>query len=195
MYSNILQFKITLNGVKPAIWRRVLVPGDFTLERFHSVIQAAMGWDDAHLHEFLILGLRYGVPDPDSWLGGPECVNEKKVYIFDVFGAVGDKAEYTYDFGDTWEHSIKVEKVLAPEPDMNYPVCTAGKRNGPPEDCGGVYGYYNLIAVLQDPTHKDHEGLLEWVGGEFDPEAFSVEEINKRLAPLRRRKAKAAKPV
>ncbi len=192
--SKILQIKITLKGSKPPIWRRVLVPDDLTLARFHTVIQAVLGWTDSHLHEFVIGGRKFGVPDPENdWIGGEKSINEKKAYLYDVLGEAGDKAEYTYDFGDNWEHTVAVEKVLAPEPGVIYPICTAGKRNGPPEDCGGVYGYYNLLQILRDPSHEEYQSMLEWVGGKFDPEDFSVEEIDARLTPLRRRRAKAAK--
>jgi hypothetical protein len=98
------------------------------------------------------------------------------------------KARYTYDFGDDWEHDIVVEKVLVPEPGVVYPVCSAGKRSGPPEDCGGPFGYMNLVKTLQDPNSEEHDGMLEWVGGGFDPEAFSVDDANRSLKPLQRRR-------
>jgi hypothetical protein len=100
---------------------------------------------------------------------------------------------YTYDFGDSWEHAIVVERVLPPEPGVPYPVCIDGKLQGPPDDCGGVPGYYNLLEAICDPAHPEHENLMDWVGGEFDPDAFSVEEVNRRLAPIQRWWAKSFK--
>ena len=99
----------------------------------------------------------------------------------------------TYDFGDSWEHAIVVENVLPPEPGVAYPLCLGGKFQGPPEDCGGVPGYYNFLEAIHDPAHKEHEDLLNWVGGEFDPDAFSVDEVNQKLAPLQLWWAKTSK--
>lgn len=103
------------------------------------------------------------------------------------------RATYTYDFGDGWEHAIAVEKLLPPEPGVAYPVCVDGKLQDPPEDCGGIPGYYNLLEAIHDPKHPEHEDLLDWIGGEYDPEAFSVEEVNRQLAPIQRWWAKSLK--
>jgi hypothetical protein len=188
---NIYQLKITLLDTTPPIWRRVLVPADLTLEQLHHVLQAAMGWENCHLHEFRVGRQRYGVPDPmDEFMGGTGCVSERKVRLADVLKRARSRAEYTYDFGDGWEHSIVVEKVLSPEPGVEYPVCTAGKRHAPPEDCGGPGGYYNLVEAVGDPEHQEHEEMLEWLGGGFDPEAFSIDDVNRRLAPAKRRRVK-----
>jgi hypothetical protein len=190
--GEIYQIKISLLGSRPPIWRRVLVPADMTLARLHNVVQAAMGWENCHLHEFSIGRRTFGLPDPNArFMGGTGPVNEQKVRLCDVLSKAGAKAEYTYDFGDSWEHSILVEKLLPSEPGLAYPICTAGKRHGPPEDCGGLGGYYNLLDVIHDPEHPEHEESLEWIGGDFDPEAFSVEEVNRRLIPLKGRRAKA----
>jgi hypothetical protein len=190
--QEIYQIKITLLGTTPPIWRRLLVPAGMTLEQLHDVLQAAMGWEDCHMHDFQIGQKRFGKPDPnDRLMGLPATGNERTVRMFSVLGKVGAKAVYTYDFGDGWEHSIAVEKVLAPEPGLAYPVCTAGKLHGPPEDCGGIPGYYNLLEAIRDPDHEEHEEMLEWIGEGFDPDAFSVDEVNRRLTPFQRRKAKS----
>jgi hypothetical protein len=180
----IYQLKITLSGVKPPIWRRVLVPCDLTLAHLHTVLQTAMGWENYHLHEFRIVGLTIGASDPDA---PRTLINEKKVRLLDVLGKVGAKGVYTYDFGDGWEHNIVVEKVLTPEPGVAYPVCVAGKRRGPPEDSGGPFGYENLLEILGDPKHKEHKTMREWIGDDIDPDAFSVDDVNQRLALLQRR--------
>jgi Plasmid pRiA4b ORF-3-like protein len=190
--QEIYQIKITLLGTTPPIWRRLLVPAGMTLEQLHDVLQVAMGWEDCHMHDFQIGQKRFGKPDPnDRLMGLPATGNERTVRMFSVLGKVGAKAVYTYDFGDGWEHSIAVEKVLAPEPGLAYPVCTAGKLHGPPEDCGGILGYYNLLEAIRDPDHEEHEEMLEWIGEGFDPDAFSVDEVNRRLTPFQRRKAKS----
>ncbi|MBN1632256.1 MAG: plasmid pRiA4b ORF-3 family protein [Thermoleophilia bacterium] len=189
--DEIYQIKVTLLDTSPPIWRRLLVPAGMTLEQLHDVLQVAMGWQDCHMHEFHIGQKRFGQPDPDDDLMGlPAAGDERTVRMFSVLGKVGAKAVYTYDFGDGWEHGIAVEKVLPPDPALAYPLCTAGKLHGPPEDCGGIPGYYNLLEALHDPDHEEHEELLEWIGEGFDPEAFSVDEVNRRLRPLQRRRPK-----
>jgi len=189
--QEIYQIKVTLLGTRPPIWRRLLVPVGLTLEQLHDVLQSAMGWEDCHLHDFRIGQKRFGKPDPnDRLMGLPATGNERTVRLFTVLGKVGAKAVYTYDFGDSWEHAIVVEKVLPPEPELPYPVCVGGKLHGLPEDCGGIPGYYNLLEAIRDPAHDQHEEMLEWVGGDFDPEAFSVDDVNQRLAPLQRRPPK-----
>jgi len=191
--QEIYQIKVTLLGTKPPIWRRLLIPGDMTLERLHDVLQLAFEWEDCHLHEFSIGRQRFGTPDPmDDVMGGAPTASERTARLASVLGKVGAKAVYSYDFGDGWEHGIVVEKRLEPEPGRAYPVCLAGARHGPPEDCGGIPGFYNLLEALGNPAHEEHEELLEWVGGDFDPDAFSVDEVNLRLTPLQRRRRKAA---
>ena len=187
--QEIYQIKVTLLGTDPPIWRRLLVPADLTLEQLHDVVQVAMGWEDCHMHEFRIGQQRFGEPDPmEQVLGGPRTASERTARLFSVLARVGAKAVYTYDFGDDWEHQIVLEKRLAPEPGRAYPACLAGERHGPPEDCGGIGGFDNLLEAIADPQHEQHEELLDWVGEDFDPEAFSVEEINRRLASLQRRR-------
>jgi hypothetical protein len=191
--NEIYQMKVTLLGTDPPIWRRLLVPAELTLEQLHHVLQRAMGWEDCHMHDFRIGQQRFGKPDPmEQAFGGPRTASERTARLFSVLGRVGAKAVYTYDFGDGWQHQIVVEKRLAPEPERAYPACLAGERHGPPEDCGGIPGFYNLLEATSDPGHEQHEELLDWLGDNFDPEAFSVTEINRRLAPLQRRRNKAA---
>lgn len=187
--QEIYQVKVTLLGTRPPIWRRLLVPAEMTLGRLHHVLQAAMGWQESHLHDFRIGRQRYG--EPDSEFGEDDAINERTVRLADVLGKVRAKAIYTYDFGDGWEHDIVVEKILKPDPTLVYPACTAGKLQGPPEDCGGIGGYYSLIEAIRDPKHEEHEGMLEWVGGQFNPDDFSIDDANRRLAPFRRHKAKS----
>ena len=191
--QEIYRIKVTLPGTRPPIWRRLLVPASLTLEQLHDVLQIAMGWEDCHMHEFRIGQQRYGTSDPmERVFGGSRTASERAARLFNVLDRAGTKAAYTYDFGDSWEHRIVVEKRLAPEPGRAYPACLAGERHGPPEDCGGIPGFYNLLEAISDPKHEQHEELLDWLGDGFDLEAFSVDEVNRRLAPLQRRRNKAA---
>lgn len=188
----IYQIKVTLLDTSPPIWRRLLVSANLTLEQLHDVLQRAMGWEDCHMHDFRIGKKRFETPDPNDPLMGPTDVgDERTVRLFSVLGKVGAKAVYTYDFGDGWEHGIAVEKVLPPEAGLAYPVCVDGKRHTPPEDCGGVPGFYELLEAIGDPEHDQHEEMRDWLGDDFDPEAFSIAEVNRRLAPLHRRRSKA----
>jgi len=175
----VLQVKVTLAGVsKPPVWRRLLVPADVRLDRLHGVIQAAMGWEDYHMHVFSTASGEYGLPDPE--LGFRD---ERKVTLARLLEAPGDRVRYTYDFGDGWEHEIVLEKVLARDPAQRYPACVAGRSACPPEDCGGPWGYENLREALADPAHPEHPDMVEWLeaGSEFDPAAFDVEAVNESL--------------
>jgi len=165
------------------VWRRVLVPSDVTLGDLHEVIQQAMGWDNYHMHVFSMGGQEYGSPDPE--LGH---ASDGKARLSQVLTGPGARLRYTYDFGDDWEHDIVVEEARAAVPGETYPSCVAGKGACPPEDCGGAWGYAGLKEILADPTHEDHQDMLEWLGldaGEdFDPKEFSVAGVNARLRPL-----------
>jgi hypothetical protein len=181
------QLKIELEGVSPPIWRRVLVPGDISLGRLHAVIQLVMGWENAHLHQFIIDKEFYS--DPTFKLnedgGAQRVLNEKKTLLRDIATRAGKVFVYEYDFGDSWTHRIKAEKILEQEPSTGGVVqCIDGERACPPEDCGGVWGYADLLKALKSPKHPEHESTLEWVGEEFDPEAFNPEKINKALHRL-----------
>lgn len=190
--QEIYQIKVTLLGASPPIWRRLLVPADLTLAQLHVALQAAMGWEDSHLHEFRIGQRRFGVPDPDDRLMGmPQVSSERAVRLSTVLGRIGAKAVYTYDFGDDWEHAIVLEKRLPADAHLRYPLCIAGKRACPPEDCGGIGGFYSLLDAIRDPNHDQHEEMRDWLGADFDPIAFSLDDINRRLTPFQRRPGKA----
>ncbi|HTQ80416.1 MAG TPA: plasmid pRiA4b ORF-3 family protein [Thermoanaerobaculia bacterium] len=176
------QLKVTLVGSRPPIWRRLKVSGNLHLGRLHQVLQIAMGWEDVHLHLFAVGRTVYSPPDPE--LGFPQQ-NERKVLLREVLTREKERLRYEYDFGDGWEHSIVVEKILPPEPGGGAPVCLAGKRSCPPEDCGGIFGYEQLLEALRDPSHPDHRDLASWVGEDFDPEAFDLKAVNSALARLR----------
>jgi hypothetical protein len=180
--NQIYQLKITLRDSKPPIWRRVEVPDTVTLAQMHQIIQAAMGWYDAHLHQFTVGRVHYGVPDPDDF---EEVRDERRVKLNQILTEPKQKLVYEYDFGDGWEHVVLLEKVVAPEPGESYPRCTAGKRACPPEDVGGVWGYESFLEAIRDAEHPEHEQMLEWVGGEFDPELFDLAAANAALRTRR----------
>ena len=150
---NIYQIKVTLKHSKPPIWRRTQVPGDVNLGRLHRILQVVMGWEDYHLHQFIVGDDYYGEPHPDYEVWGPEMRDEGRASLAQI--APGEKAKflYEYDFGDGWEHELLVEKILPPEPGVDYPRCLKGKRACPPEDVGGVWGYANFLEAISDPGH------------------------------------------
>jgi hypothetical protein len=181
---SIYQLKATLEYIKPPIWRRIQVRGDVTLFKLYKILQAAMGWEDYHLHQFIVGEDYYAIPSPeDPW--PMETKNEKRAKLFQVAPVEKARFIYEYDFGDSWRHNILVEKILHPERDLEHPICLAGKRSRPPEDCGGIGGYYEFLEAISDPKHPEHEDMLDWAGGEFDPERFDKEEINHLLSKIR----------
>lgn len=181
----VLQLKITLKWSKPPIWRRVQVPANISLARLHQIIQDAMGWTDSHLHQFTIHGKHYGTSNPDGY--GPPVTSESRAKLNAV--GLGEKSHfhYEYDFGDGWEHEIMLEKVLQPEKGARYPICVKGKGACPPEDIGGIPGYYHFLEVLDNPQDPEYADMVDWCGGDFAPDAFDADEVNRRLEPLRKK--------
>jgi hypothetical protein len=177
------QLKITLKWSRPAIWRRLVVRGDLRLDRLHDVIQIAMGWTDSHLHQFVLGRTFYGEPDPGGF--GTETLNEKRYTVADLAPAAKSKFIYEYDFGDNWQHEVKVEKILPPDADYKRPLCLAGENASPPEDCGGIGGYYNLLEALAEPKHPEHEDLKDWIGGDWDAARFDLDEVNAALKRIK----------
>ena len=172
----VFQLKVTLRGIRPPIWRRVLVPSDLTLLQLHDVLQVLMGWTDSHLHQFEAAGNFYGTPDPELEV---ERKNERKIRLNEVLHHPKDRMAYEYDFGDSWEHELVLEKIVPRAPKVRYPVVTGGKRACPPEDVGGVWGYGHLLEAVSDSQHPDHEDMVEWSGEGFNPEAFDVGAANR----------------
>ncbi len=182
-FDQVYQFKITLKQIRPPIWRRIQVPETYTFHDLHVAIQDAMGWEGYHLHEFEMTDpatgskVRIGAQDDDDLGFGREILREQREKIARYFSMENRSAEYLYDFGDDWEHRILLEKILPREAGVEYPVCIKGKRACPPEDCGGVWGYADIVEALQDLDSEENEELLEWVGEDFDPEYFDAEMI------------------
>ena len=180
----IYQIKVTLRGSQPPIWRRIQLRSDITLAKLHRILQRVMGWEDAHLHQFVIRDERYGVPDEED-VGPRETKDARKYKLGDVVPAEGSQFRYDYDFGDNWVHIVVVEKSLPPREGAPSPVCLAGARACPPEDVGGIPGYENFLEARRDPKHPEHKEYLEWIGDTFDPDAFDVDEVNRLLRAIR----------
>lgn len=178
----ILKLKITLQGSEPEIWRELQVPERISLKKFHEILQIVMGWQNSHLHAFVIEGSRYsdlshGMND-DLFEGDVPYQDESKTKLSHVV-QMTDRFEYEYDFGDGWQHEITILERCAADPVRHYPVCTAGARACPPEDCGGVGGFGNLLEQIADPNDPEHESTLQWLGGFFDPEGFDPNHLNR----------------
>ena len=155
------------------------MPADVTLGDLNYILQAAMGWTNSHLHQFTVNEISYS--DPRFELDEVEVGDEFEVTLCEAAPKVGTHLLFMYDFGDGWEHDVVIEKIVQAEPGKSYPICVAGERACPPEDCGGVWGYVDFLEAISDPDHEEREQMLEWVGGKFDPDAFDVEALNRRL--------------
>jgi hypothetical protein len=182
--KSVYQLKVTLDDSKPPIWRRILVPENVTLYTLHEILQCVMGWTNSHLHMFTIAGEIYGDPVDDEF-GDLDTKNETRHRLNQL--SLGEKAKfkYEYDFGDSWEHTILIEKILSAEKGAYYPVCLTGKRACPPEDVGWVWGYETFLQVIVDPQHEEHDEYLEWIGGDFDPDEFDLDKVNEWLRGIK----------
>jgi hypothetical protein len=180
-HNVIVQIKVKLLGVtKPPVWRRVQLRADTRLDQLHEILQAALGWENYHLHAFSFGEEEFGPRDPEL---GLDFSDERCVTLGELT-YLGARLRYTYDFGDNWEHEILVEDLLDPE--THYPILVAAKGACPPEDCGGTWGYADLKEILADPGHDEHQERLEWLGldnaSEFDPNAVTLEQFEEELA-------------
>ncbi len=179
--EQVCQFKITLLGVKPQIWRRIHVPQSYSFYDLHVAIQDAMGWLDCHLHAFQIrdpdTGEEVAIGFPDDEGFGLPFLAGWELAIADFFHAENSTARYEYDFGDGWEHEVVLEGIVPSRERTRYPQCTEGERACPPEDCGGVHGYVDFLEAIGNSDHEEHESMLEWVGGKFYPEAFDPKKV------------------
>jgi hypothetical protein len=180
-FDRVYQFKITLQDIRPPIWRRIQVPETYSFWDLHVAIQDSMGWMDSHLHQFTIMnpstGRRTIIGIPDEETGGEDLPGWEHA-IADYFSLKNARADYLYDFGDSWEHTVELEKILAREKNNKYPLCIDGKRACPPEDVGGVWGYENFLEIIEDPQHEEHQDMLNWIGEGFDPEHFHPAEVH-----------------
>jgi len=179
--KSIYQLHVSLAGSDPLTWRRYLVPGRFPLSRLHQVLQRVMGWEESHLHEFIIAGNHYGRPDWDDDSGfGPKLLDERRVKLMSIVPEAGMSFQYMYDFGDGWIHDVKVEAIIPPEPYGWYPACLDGAGACPPEDSGGLYGYYEKLRIITDPNDPEYEEITDWMS-QFGPLSFNLEAVNRSL--------------
>ena len=172
---NIYQIQIALTRSEPFIWRRLLIPSNLLLPDLHLIIQVSMGWENDHLYQF-IKGKIFYSPEDDT--GDVEYENIK---ISDLLKKEKEKIVYEYDFGDSWEHDVILEKILTDDKELKSSVCLEGKMACPPEDCGGIWGYSDMLEILKHQDHEDYENIMEWLGGEFDPGHFDKDSVNKIL--------------
>ncbi len=185
--EKIARIRISLKDIEPEIWRRVEVPLGMSLKGLHDVIQAVMGWQDYHLFEFQIGEKRYGIPDPE-WDAERE-VAQAKLTKLEALAAKGiDRFDYTYDFGDNWEHVVTIEALASADPAVKYPRFLDGARRGPPEDVGGFPGYYEFLDAVSKPRHKEHRHMLEWYGGPYDPDDMGLLHLRLRLGAIAKRR-------
>lgn len=186
--ASLYHLKVVLNETKPIIWRRLQVPGNATLGWLHAVLQVAIGWTNSHLHKFHVGGLLYSDPrqTPPELEGDPQVLDENKATLRQVVPRQKDVLGYEYDFGDSWFHQITAEKILGPDPGLSsLAVCLNGARACPPEDCGGPWGYDNLLKILRNPKHEEHKSMKQWLGRPLDPKAFDLDSINPCLRKLK----------
>lgn len=181
----IFQLKITLMEIRPPIWRRVFVPGSIPLQKLHRVIQCAMGWDNQHLFEFRFKKKRTSLEEDIAQFADPWKCPLKAKTLAGYVRARGSKFRYVYDFGDSWEHEILLEKIVSRENAAALPLCLGGERSCPPEDCGGIYGFLELLEAAGNPRHPRHEDVLDWLGDDFDPERFDLKAVNARMKRIR----------
>jgi len=178
----VYEMKVRIKGARPAIWRRFRVSGNITFYKLHRILQEVMGWSDYHLYEFRVGKLLLGEPDPDY---SPETKSARRVRLSEILIRETAQFIYIYDFGDYWEHEVTVERILSSDEELRHPVCIDGKRACPPEDCGGIWGYSDLLKIIRNPAHEEYEEMMEWLGGEFDPNQFDIDEVNRRLKAIR----------
>jgi len=186
--TSIARLHVTLNDVKPPVQRRVEVPLAIRLDRLHLVLQAAMGWTNSHLYEIRARDVGWGLPDPDF---GDGPLDAKKARLIDVLEDAGTKTvKYLYDFGDGWEHTVKVERITDAVPGLAYPVLINATGRCPPEDVGGPWGYDEFLDALADPAHENHAEMKDWIGETFDPKAVDVEALADDVAALAKKWAR-----
>lgn len=187
--NDILQIKISLNFSNPLIWRVVQLNNEITLFEFHHIIQITMGWQCYHLYEFNVKGYRIGEIDDNfkgEGFGNDELLNSRTIKLKDILDENEEPFLYLYDFGDSWKHTIEMEKTIQKEPKNKYPICIDGEMHCPPEDCGGIHSYYNYLDILKDKKHEEYKEIRTWIGKKFDPNAFDKDAINRKLKNLKK---------
>ena len=187
--SPVYELKIVLEGSSPPIWRRLHVPALATFEELHYAIQVAMGWDDQHLHQFQVGSKCIGVPESSRF---GSTTDETRTRLYRVMTREGDSLTYVYDFGDGWRHAVTLEWIHRPQSEVIQIVCLDGARACPPEDSGGIWGYQDLLDAFKDSNHPHHGRAVEWLGDEFDSEAFDCDRVNSILSAMTLKKVREA---
>jgi Plasmid pRiA4b ORF-3-like protein len=202
MQQAILQLKVTLIATDPPVWRRVLVPAEYSFADLHATLQDALGWTESHFHHFLTANpfkrnaayKRIGPPMPEEFTDEEPVLDERKEKISAWLAKPDDMVFYEYDFGDSWMHEVTLEKILPAQPKDQYPQLVDGARACPPEDCGGPCGYARVIETLADPNNEEHDEILEWLGledaSEFDPARFDPKQVAFRDSRKPKRRGK-----
>lgn len=178
--------RVSLRHIEPAIWRRIRVPAAVSLAALHEILQVSFGWQNTHLHDFTVEGLQFATPHVEDEI----FVIDERATPLGAIAREGSTFLYRYDFGDDWEHDLFAERLLDGGGNPSI-ACLAGERAGPPDDSGGGPGYQRMLEILADPKHEEHADIRDWIGKRFDAEAFDVGALNKKLATLARRLARA----
>lgn len=184
--QRVYQLHVQLDDIEPAVWRRLWAPDNLTLGQLDQLVQAAMGWENAHMHAFDIGGQRYSAAVPKGLVvdEDDDSRDERQFDLATVLAEEVREFRYTYDFGDDWRHRIRVEALLAPDAKNQRPLCIAGANACPPEDTGGFPGYELFVQAISDPAHPEHLSLWQWYGGPFDPQGFDANMVNATLREM-----------
>lgn len=185
--ASIYQLRVTLLDTEPEVWRRFLVPSNVNLHRLHLILQATMGWTNSHLYRFEIGAREYAEPNPENDFYELPFRSSTRARLGSLVTQPGTRFIYEYDFGDSWIHELVLERILKHETGKRYPVCLAGDRACPPEDCGGTQGYAELLEIIGNPEHEEYLDTMTWVGGHFDPGVFDITTVNRELETMRMR--------
>lgn len=175
--TKIYRLKVTIQETSPAVWRRLLVPADVSLAKFHRILQEAFGWTNSHLHCFECWSGRYGMVGIEE--DTDDLKDERRLRLSAALPEKDSCLLYRYDYGDDWEHLVELEDIIGPDPRHHYPLCVGGARACPPEDCGGTSGYEELCRVIKSPKDEEHDSMLTWLGGYFDPAGFDANTVNR----------------
>ncbi len=181
-HLSIYQLKIALQGIAPPIWRRIQVQGGVSLNKLHRIFQAAIGWENRRLYEFIVGNLHFGEHHPEY---SYEMKSDNAAKLYQVATLTGTKFIYVYDFSARWQHDVLVENVMASAMGLRHSLCLAGERACPPEDCTSVGGYAHFLEAIRDPNHEEHDTMHDWIGDAFNPEAFDLNAVNERLKGIR----------